>query len=151
MPLPNHHSSLGWCVVTFCKYHDGCDGDYQYRQVTTTVCSKKKNITFCYFILRNHHFGNVVGRDWEFWKTDVLIRHFEEWCIWCRCKFFICAMFWDQKTWKDNDSKMSHTGMMGRNFSVRSDINSASNDFCTSAFINKAIVQYLEVCRTNLK
>ena len=40
---------------------------------------------------------------------------------------------------------MTHTRMMGRNFSVWGDINSASNDFCALTFLNKAIVQYFEV------
>jgi hypothetical protein len=35
--------------VTFFKYHDGCDGDYQYRQVTTTVCSKNITLLFTIF------------------------------------------------------------------------------------------------------
>jgi preprotein translocase subunit SecG len=35
--------------MTFCKYHYGCNGDYRYKQATTTVLSKNIVSLFAIF------------------------------------------------------------------------------------------------------
>lgn len=110
----NLHSTFGWHVVTFCTYSYNCEGDYQYRQVSATVCFR--NITFilnlvdawhyCTFQDRNivydffpwkPHSGNIVYWDQEFWMTDTGW-HFKEWCIWYNYTLFIQVIFQEQKT-----------------------------------------------------
>jgi hypothetical protein len=52
-----------------------------------------------YFFLRNDHSRNIVGQDQEFWMTDTVKWHVEEWCIRYNYTLFIWAIYRDQKKW----------------------------------------------------
>lgn len=54
--------SPGQGTATFRKYHYGCNSNYRYRQVTTTVCSKTLLLLL---LLRNKYLGNTVDQGQE--------------------------------------------------------------------------------------
>jgi hypothetical protein len=98
---PSHSSNIPHLAEA---RHYGCNGTYQYRQVTTTIHSKnfvwfhyflsgstvqadhcyktsQKTLLLSSFLLRNDYSGNIVGQDQESWMSDTAKSQFEERCI----------------------------------------------------------------------
>jgi hypothetical protein len=105
--------SPGRGTATLRKYHYGCNGNYQYRQATTTVCSKT-------LLLHCFSGKNIQEILWIRTKNSELLMQSNTTSSDIIIKLFIWVTFKDQKKWKKLADKTTHTGTKFHSIIVQS-------------------------------